>query len=118
MNYQYIIYGIFGAILFPVLYHLSLKQNTKLCALIPALPVLGITGLILTNINSNKNKHFLTTNYLKNIIIFITLALTIYILIYLFYEITNNIVTSIVISLIIGSILFCYILSKKTQNIK
>ena len=45
MNYQYIIYGIFGAILFPLLYDLSLKKNTKLCALIPALPLLGITGL-------------------------------------------------------------------------
>jgi len=105
MNYQYIIYGIFGAILFPLIYHLSLKQNTKLCALLPALPVLGITGLILTNINENKKKNILTKNYLENIIIFILLSLIIYIIIYVFYGITNNIVISILISLTVGSIL-------------
>ena len=113
MDYQYIFYTIFGAIGLPLIYHLSLKQNSTLCALIPALPLLGITGLILTNINANKNKHILTTNYLKNIIIFITLVLIIYIIIYLVYEIINNIVTSIIIGLIIGTIIICYILSYK-----
>jgi len=118
MDYQYIFYGIIGAIGLPLMYHLSLKQNSKLCALIPALPLLGITGLILTNMNTNgnKNKHFLTKDYLKNIITFITLALTIYIIIYLLYEVTNNVITSITISLIIGSILFFYILSKKNKK--
>ena len=111
MDYQYIFYGIVGAIGLPLIYHLSLKQNSTLCALIPALPLLGITGLVLTNINGDKNKHFLTKNYLKNIITFISLALSIYIAIYIIYELTNNIIMSITISLIIGSITFCYILS-------
>lgn len=113
MNYQYIFYGIFGGIGLPILYHLSLKQNSKACALIPALPLLGITGLILTNINGKKKKHFLTVNYLKNIITFILLALAIYIIIYVLYEITNNIITSIIISLIIGSILCWRIFLRK-----
>lgn len=110
MDYQYILYGIFGAIVFPLMYYLSLKQNSKLCAIIPAFPLLGITGLILTNVNANNNKRVLTKDYLKNIIIFISLALSIYIIIYLVYEIINNIVTSIIIGLLIGFIIICYIL--------
>lgn len=111
MDYQYIFYGIFGAIVFPLMYYLSLKQNSKLCAIIPAFPLLGITGLILTNVNANNNnKRVLTKYYLKNIIIFISLALSIYIIIYLVYEIINNIVTSIIIGLLIGFIIICYIL--------
>ena len=46
---------ILGAVLFTSIYYFSQKKEYKLCALIPALPIVGLYGLIIiNNINNVK----------------------------------------------------------------
>ena len=41
----YAFYGILGIILLTTLYYFSLQKKYKICALIPAIPIIGLTGL-------------------------------------------------------------------------
>ena len=42
---EYLISGIVGAIVFMLIYYFSTKKNSTLCALIVALPIMGMYGL-------------------------------------------------------------------------
>lgn len=107
-NKIYIFYSIFGALLFVLLYHFSLYENTIFCALIPALPILGLFGLFLIYEKKKDIKH-----YLRSLIIFFVLYVILFSIMYGIYDYTNNIVSSVLISLFIWLILTIYVISKE-----
>ena len=109
MMQEYFIYSLLGALLFMLIYHFSLYENKIICALIPALPILGIFGLFLI---SEKKKDVL--QYLTNIIVFFILYLFLFSLMYLLYLHTSNLPISIGISLTVWMFFtICYIFFDK-----
>lgn len=100
IDINYIIYSIVGAILLPFMYFFSKNKQYKLCALIPAIPVLGLTGLfMLINYNANIYK------YIKNHIKFLTSTILFYILLIFIFYLSNNIYLSITISILLWCII-------------
>lgn len=93
----YLFQGIFGAILFMLMYHFSLIKNSSLCALIPAIPIIGLYGLYMTYQNNNLE----INNYLKKIITLVFFAVIFYIIIYLVHKYTNNLLLSVILASII-----------------
>lgn len=91
----YLFHSIIGAILFALLYHFSLYDNTIFCALIPALPVLGFFGLYL--VHENKKN---VLKYIKDIVAFFVLYVILFGLMYIFYVNTSDLLLSIGLSLI------------------
>jgi len=105
----YLIYSIIGAILFPILYYFSTKKESIICALIPAIPFIGILGLLLLyNFKGN------IENYLLNINVFAVFYIILFLSIYIFYKTTNNLIYSTIISIVIWLILvYSYIYYSK-----
>lgn len=95
---NYIIYSVFGALVLPLQYYFSKNKQYKLCALLPTIPILGLTGLfMLIFYNGNINK------YIKNHIAFLMCTISLYISLIFIYYLTNNIVVSLVLAMIIWS---------------
>tara|TARA_B100000614_G_scaffold176786_1_gene157849 strand:- start:754 stop:1068 length:315 start_codon:yes stop_codon:yes gene_type:complete len=94
--FDYVVHFLIGGFLFLFIYYYSKNNKTKLAALIPAIPILGIYGLILNIQNKNK-----INIYLKSIIKFILLALLFYTSIFFIYKFINRIFISVITSLII-----------------
>ena len=99
----YIYYALIGAILFPLLYYLSLQKKYKFCALIPTIPVLGLFGLFMISINNKSN----IKDYIKNHIIFIITTIIFYLVVLSFYNIFS-IYISLFIGLLVWLIINCY----------
>lgn len=95
-NFDYFVHFLIGGFLFLFIHYFSKKNNTKLAALIPTIPILGIYGIILNSQNKNK-----INIYLKSIIKFVLLALLFYILIFCIYKFINIISISAIISFFI-----------------
>jgi len=99
----YAFYAILGAILLTTMYYFSLQNKYKICALIPALPVVGIVGLLFIFKNKGNSKEYII-NHIK----FLLLTVLLYVLILFTFYLTNN----IVLSLISMSIIWLAILYK------
>lgn len=92
----YLIYFIIGGLLITTTYYFSKIKNNKFCALIPALPIVGLFGLLVTKINNNS-----CLEYLLYIIKFIIITLILYLIIYLLLIKTNNFRLSIFLGILI-----------------
>lgn len=109
MNYRdnpivYLCYSLTGAILLPVLYYFSIHGKTKICALLPALPILGLVGLLLTQIFNNKH----INNYIFNHMISLLITASLYLFMYILYTYTKNIVLSFIVSFLLWLIIINY----------
>ena len=105
----YLIYSIIGAALFPILYYLSTYKDSLLCSMIPAIPFIGILGLLLLYNFKGNIEH-----YLLSINIFALFYIILFLSIYIIYSINNNLVYSIIFGLIIWLILvYSYIYYSK-----
>ena len=100
---KYSISGILGATLFILIYHFSLKKNSGLCALIAALPIMGLFGLY--TIYKNKGS---VNKYLLKIVMFYSLYIFLFYGIYLLYKKTNKLYLSIGALLLLWFIMICY----------
>ena len=100
---KYGISGIIGAIIFMLIFHFLLQKNSGLCALIAALPLMGLFGLY--TINMNKGNVY---KYLLKIVIFYSLYIFLFYGTYLLYKKTQKLYLSVGILLLLWSILFCY----------
>ena len=100
---KYGISGIIGAIIFMLIFHFSLKKNSGLCALIAALPLMGLFGLYTININKGD-----INKYLLKIVMFYSLYIFLFYGTYLLYKKTNKLYLSVGILLLLWSILICY----------
>ncbi len=115
MNYKnnliiYLCYSLVGAILLPLLYYFSINGKTKLCALLPALPILGLVGLFLTNIFNNKSINI----YIVNHIISLLITISLYLFMYILYYFTKNIGLSFLISFLLWLIIIkCFLFYSK-----
>jgi len=92
----YTFYGILGTILLTTLYYFSLQNKYKICALIPALPVVGIIGLLFIFINEGNSKDYIIYH-----IKFLLFTVLLYVLILFTFYLTNNIILSLISILII-----------------
>lgn len=101
---SYILYSLVGAILFPLTYHFSLNNKYKICSLIPAIPIIGLTGLFFI-INNKGNINGYITNHMQ----FLFFTFTMYIFLLIIYYFTKKIYLSIVLALLIW---FCIIYLK------
>ena len=98
--YDFIVHFIIGGLIIAGINLLSKYGKTKYVALIPAIPALGIYGLLLTF----KNKKDMN-EYLLSISNFILLSLVFYMGIFAINKIIKKIFISLVISLIFWFIL-------------
>ena len=102
----YIFYAIIGALILTSCYHFSINDKHKLCALLPALPIIGLFSLFLIYFNSKSN--LLTKNYIIHHIHFLLYTVLIYIITYITYLYTNNIFVSLIIALSVWSTIIYY----------
>ena len=93
---EYIVYSIIGAIIFPLIYYFSLNKKYKICALIPAIPLVGLTGLFF--IIQNKGN---INGYILNHCKFLSITISMYVILIITYHFIKNILFSIFIALMI-----------------
>ena len=94
--------GILGAILFIFIYHFSTLKKSSLCALLAALPFMGLFGLM--NIYKNNAN---IRKYLLKIVLFYSLYILLFFTIHLIYEKTINFYLAIAIGLLLWFIMVC-----------
>ena len=94
---MYLFHFVLGGILHSLIHYFSKTKQSKLCALIPALPILGIIGL--AHIASETKKEI--NNYLLSTVLFFIIYVFFFALIYLLYSKTNNIVYSGIVSFLL-----------------
>tara|TARA_B100001142_G_C14037204_1_gene540608 strand:+ start:242 stop:577 length:336 start_codon:yes stop_codon:yes gene_type:complete len=99
-TFDFIIHFIIGGLIIGGINFLSKYGKTKYVALIPAIPALGIYGLLLTF----KNKKDMN-EYLLSISNFILLSLVFYMTIFVINKIIKKIFISLAISLILWFIM-------------
>ena len=92
----YAFYGILGIILLTTLYYFSLQKKYKICALIPAIPIIGLSGLFFVVNNNGIYK-----NYVTNHIKFLLITIFFYILMLIINLLIKNLIISIISALII-----------------
>ena len=97
---MYIFVSLIGAILLTISYHFSLQNKYKLCALIPALPIIGLTGFFFIILNKGNIK-----GYIINHIIFLLITCSLYFFILVFLYFNYGFITSFIISFILWFIL-------------
>ena len=97
---EYLISAIVGAIVFMLIYYFSTKKNSTLCALIVALPIMGMYGLF--NICRNKSD---INKYLMKVVVFYSLYILLFYGIFIIYQRTKNIKLAVVLSLILWLVL-------------
>jgi len=98
--YDFIIHFIIGGLIVGVINFLSKYGKTKYVALIPAIPAMGIYGLLLTFKNNED-----MNEYLLRISNFVLLSLLFYVGIFAINKIIKKIFISLAISLIFWFIL-------------
>jgi uncharacterized membrane protein (GlpM family) len=91
---MYLFHFILGGILHSLIHYFSQSKQSKICALITALPILGIIGLMHVA-TETKNE---INNFLLSTILFFTIYVFFFALIYFLYNKTNHIVYSGVVS--------------------
>ena len=95
-DYEFLIHFCIGGILATICFYCSKNNKTKLLAILPAMPTLGIYALLLTiKDNNDYNMYLITIS--KSIL----LAFVFYILILLIDKVIKKILVSLLISLII-----------------
>lgn len=115
MNYKnnliiYLCYSLVGAILLPLLYYFSIHGKTKLCALLPTIPILGLVGLLLTHIFNNKAVNI----YILYSITSLLITISLYLFMYILYYFTKNIGLSFLISFLLWLIIIkCFLFYSK-----
>jgi len=102
---MYLLYAIIGAITVSLIYHLSLQKNSKLCALIPAMPILGFCGLYFIVINNGN-----INDYLLNLNKYVIISIILFYLILFFNKLIKNIILSTIISTIIWGIIIYFLI--------
>ena len=101
--YIYLFHAFIGAILFTLIYHISLLKDYKISAFVPTIPILGLFGLILVIINNDN--HII---YVKNHIKFLLITASLYITILFFnYYLNYSLYLSILLGVIMWSIIHC-----------
>ncbi len=98
--YIYILVALIGAILLTTSYHFSLQNKYKICALIPALPIIGLTGLFFITLNKGNTK-----GYIFNHIRFLLITSCLYFFTLLFLYLNYDLLLSLFFSFILWSIL-------------
>lgn len=99
----YLFYAFIGAILFTLIYHVSLLKDYKISAFVPTIPILGLFGLILVILNNDNH-----TIYVKNHIKFLLITAILYITILIFnFYLNFSLYLSILIALIIWFTIHC-----------
>ena len=97
----YLFHTFIGAILFTLIYHISLLKDYKISAFVPTIPILGLFGLIL--IILNKDNHII---YVKNHIKFLLITAFLYTTILFFnYYLNYSLYLSILLAIIIWLII-------------
>lgn len=99
--YEYIVFFLIGGLLFCLLHYFSHHKNIIICSIIPALPILFLTGLFFVYLEHGNIKLY-TTLSIKTIIIYL---LFLFILICLLNNV-KNVKISLLISLLFFFILY------------
>ena len=108
MDKRYLFQFILGGTLFVLIYHFSKKNNTVISSIIPALPIVFLTGFFyLTYFNADVN------NYIKNCIYTFGSDVIFFII---FYILANNILKNILFSFIISITLYFILLYFLIKN--
>lgn len=94
----YILVSLIGATLLTISYHFSLQNKYKICALIPALPIIGLTGLFFLTLNKGNFEGYIL-NHIRFLLITTSLYFFTLIFLYLKYD--------LLLSLIISFMLWC-----------
>ncbi len=102
---MYLLYASIGAVVVALIYHLSLQKKSKMCALIPAMPILGYCGLYFIVINDGN-----INDYLFNLIKYVIISIVLFSLILFFNKVLKNIILSTIISTIIWGIIIYFLL--------
>ena len=107
--YKYLIQFFLGGTLFIILYHFTKQKNTVICSIIPALPVVFLTGYFyLLYFNGDVKK------YNKNAIFTFSIDVLFMILLYLFITVfIKNIYLSLLIAFMLYIILLCGLVKYK-----
>ena len=100
--YIYILVALVGAILLTTSYHFSLQNKYKLCALIPALPIIGLFGLFFITLNKGNSN-----GYIINHIKFLLTTTSLYFFTLLFLYFNYDLILSLFFSFILWFILVC-----------
>jgi len=94
---MYLFHFILGGLLHCLLHYFATTKQSKICALIPALPILGVVGLIHLSNESSKEINI----YLKSTMIFFTIYVLLFSLIYFLYGKTKSLVYSGAVSFVL-----------------
>jgi hypothetical protein len=92
----YILFALIGAILLTSSYHFSLQNKYKICALIPALPIIGLTGLFFITLNKGN-----TSEYILNHIRFLLITTSLYFFILIFLYFKYDLLLSLIFSFVL-----------------
>lgn len=94
--YELIIKFIIGGILIVLLDYLAKNKDNRLCAIIPALPILSLIGLYFTYIYKGNIK-----NYTWNLMIYMAITVIFLSIMFLLLRLSNNIIIILFIAMII-----------------
>lgn len=94
--YELIIKFIIGGILIVLLDYLAKNKDNRLCAIIPALPILSLLGLYFTYIYNGNIK-----NYTWNLMIYMAITVIFLSIMFLLLRLSNNIIIILFIAMII-----------------
>ena len=95
-SFVYAFYAILGAILLTTSYYFSLQNKYKICALIPALPIVGIVGLLFIYVNEGNSKEYIIYH-----IKFLLFTVLLYVLMLIINFFIKNLFLSIIYALLI-----------------
>ena len=103
----YICVALIGATLITISYHFSLENKYKICSLIPALPIIGLTGLYFIILNKGNIKGYII-NHIKFLLITTSLYFFTLIFLYLKYDLLLSLIISFILWFILVNINFLY----------
>ena len=99
---DYFIYSIVGALILPLLYYYSKHGKYKICALIPAAPIIGLLGLFLIIFHKGD-----VNGYIINHLKFLIFTVSLYLCLLTLYYFTKNIFISIILAVIFWFVIIC-----------
>ena len=105
---EYLFYFILGGILFCLLNFFSKVQNTLICGIIPALPILFLAGFIFIKNKKSNNIIRYTQISIKTILIYILFLIILLLFLYKFKNINYCLLFSIMFFLFIYLIFFFF----------
>ena len=105
---EYLISAVLGAVIFMLIYYFSTKKDSTLCALIVALPIMGMYGLFnICRNNSDINR------YLMKVVVFYSLYILLFYGVFIIYQKTKNIKLAVALSMILWLVLVFFNARKK-----